>query len=43
MKRALIATVDAAKARIYLYQEQTNPGFELTEIADLDNAGRDSE
>lgn len=40
MKRALIATVDAAKARIYLYQEQTNPGFELTEIADLDNAGR---
>lgn len=40
MKRALIATVDAAKARIYLYQEQTNPGFELTEIADLDNPGR---
>jgi protein required for attachment to host cells len=40
MKRALIATIDAAKARIYLYQEQTNPGFELTEIADLDNPGR---
>jgi protein required for attachment to host cells len=40
MKRALIATIDAAKARIWLYQEQTNPGFELTEIADLDNPGR---
>jgi protein required for attachment to host cells len=40
MKRALIATIDAAKARIYLYQEQTNPGFELTEINDLDNPGR---
>lgn len=40
MKRACIATIDAAKARIFLYQEQTNPGFELTEIGDLDNAGR---
>jgi len=40
MKRALIATVDAAKARIYLYQEQANPGFELIEIADLDSPGR---
>src|SRR4051812_33824693 len=40
MKRACIATIDSARARIYLYQEQTNPGFELTEIADLDNPGR---
>lgn len=40
MKRALIATVDAAKARIFLYQEQAKPGFELTEYRDLDNPGR---
>lgn len=40
MKRACIATIDAARARIFMYQEQTNPGFELTEISDLDNPGR---
>jgi protein required for attachment to host cells len=40
MKRALIATVDATRARLFLYQEQAKPGFELTEYRDLDNPGR---
>lgn len=40
MKRACIAVVDATKARVFLYQEQTNPGFELVEIRDFDNPGR---
>jgi protein required for attachment to host cells len=40
MKRALIVTVDAARARLCLYQEQAKPGFELTEYRDLDNPGR---
>jgi protein required for attachment to host cells len=40
MKRALIVTADAARARICLYQEQAKPGFELTEYRDLNNPGR---
>ncbi len=40
MKRALIANVDATRARLFLYQEQAKPGFELTEYRDLDNPGR---
>jgi len=40
MKRALIATIDAARARLFLYQEQAKPGFELIEYKDLDNPGR---
>jgi protein required for attachment to host cells len=40
MKRALIVVVDAARARICLYQEQAKPGFELTEYKDLANPGR---
>jgi protein required for attachment to host cells len=40
MKRALIATVDAARARIYTYQEDAKPGSELREVQDLTNPGR---
>ena len=40
MKRACIAIVDAARARLYTYQEDAQPGQELREVQDLVNAGR---
>lgn len=40
MKRACIAIVDAARARLYTYQEDATPGREMREIRDLTNAGR---
>jgi protein required for attachment to host cells len=40
VKRACIAIVDAARARLYTYQEDAQPGQELREIRDLANAGR---
>lgn len=40
MKRACIAIVDAARARLYTYEEDREPGDELREIHDLVNAGR---
>ncbi|HEY5945949.1 MAG TPA: host attachment protein [Kofleriaceae bacterium] len=40
MKRACIAIVDAARARLYTYQEDANPGQELREVRDLANVGR---
>jgi len=40
MKRVLIATVDAARARLYTYQEDARPGSELREVRDLINPGR---
>jgi protein required for attachment to host cells len=40
MKRACIAIVDAARARLYTYREDADPGRELTEVRDLVNAGR---
>lgn len=40
MKRACIAIVDAARARLYTYQENAAPGRELREVRDLSNAGR---
>jgi protein required for attachment to host cells len=40
MKRACVATVDAARARLYTYQEDAEPGRELREIRDLVHAGR---
>jgi len=40
MKRACIATIDAARARLYVYQEDAEPGRELREVRDLTNPGR---
>ena len=40
MKRACITTVDAARARLYMYQEDADPGKELREVRDLTNPGR---
>jgi protein required for attachment to host cells len=40
MKRACIAIVDAARARLYAYQQDADPGKELREVRDLVNAGR---
>ena len=40
MKRACIAIVDAARARIYTYQEDADPKQQLREVRDLVNAGR---
>lgn len=40
MKRACIATVDAARARLFTYQEDADPGREMREAHDLANAGR---
>jgi len=40
MKRACIVVVDAARARVYTYNEDGEPGLELREIRDLINAGR---
>lgn len=40
MTRACIVTIDAARARIFLYNGQAKPGFELVEYKDMDNPGR---
>jgi protein required for attachment to host cells len=40
MKRACIAIVDAARARVYTYEEDSTPGQELREVVDLVNPGR---
>jgi protein required for attachment to host cells len=40
MKRACIAIVNAARARIYTYDEASQPGDELHETVDLVNPGR---
>jgi protein required for attachment to host cells len=40
MKRACIAVVDAARARIFTYDEGANPGDELHEARVLSNTGR---
>ena len=40
MKRACIAIVDAARARLFTYQEDADPGQELREVRDLTNPGR---
>ena len=40
MTRACIVTVDATRARIFLYNDSAKPGFELVEYKDLDNPGR---
>jgi protein required for attachment to host cells len=40
MTRACIVTIDAARARIFLYNDQAKPGFEIVEYKDLDNPGR---
>ncbi len=40
MKRACIAVVDAARARLFTYQEAAEPGRELREVRDLTNPGR---
>jgi protein required for attachment to host cells len=40
MKRACIAVVDATRARVYHYEEESEPGSELREIKDLVNPGR---
>lgn len=40
MTRACIVTIDAARARIFLYNGQAKPGFELVEYKDLDHPGR---
>lgn len=40
MKRACIATVDAARARIWTFQEDAPPGKQLREVRDLVNPGR---
>ena len=42
MKRACIATVDAARARIYTFQDDAEPGREMREVLDLTNPGRRS-
>ncbi len=40
MKRVFIAIVDAARARLYTYQEDADPGRQLREVRDLTNPGR---
>jgi protein required for attachment to host cells len=40
MKRACIAIVDAAHARLFMYEQAAEPGRELREIRDLANPGR---
>ena len=40
MKRACIATIDAARAKIYTYQDDADPGREMREVQDLTNPGR---
>jgi len=40
MKRACIATIDAARARMYTYHQDADPGHELREVRDLVNPGR---
>ncbi len=40
MKRACIAAVDAARARLFTYQEDAEPGREMREVRDLANPGR---
>ncbi len=40
MTRACIVTIDAARARIFLYNGQAKPGYELVEYKDLVNPGR---
>jgi protein required for attachment to host cells len=40
MKRACIAVVDAARARIFTFDEDASPGDELREVHDLANSGR---
>jgi protein required for attachment to host cells len=40
MKRAVIAVVDAAQARLFSYDEDADPSRELVEIKDLRSAGR---
>jgi protein required for attachment to host cells len=40
MKRVCIAIVDAARARLYTYQEDAEPGRQLREVRDLTNPGR---
>lgn len=40
MTRACIVTVDATRARIFLYNDHAKPGFEIVEYKDLGNPGR---
>lgn len=40
MTRACIVTIDAARARIFLYNGQAKPGYELVEYKDFVNPGR---
>jgi protein required for attachment to host cells len=40
MKRACIASIDAARARLFSYQEDATPGQEMRELRDLTNPGR---
>jgi protein required for attachment to host cells len=40
MKRVCIASIDAARARLFTYQEDARPGQEMREIRDLANPGR---
>ena len=40
MKRSCIEIVDAARARVFTYQEDADPGQELREVRDLTNPGR---
>jgi protein required for attachment to host cells len=40
MKRVFIAIVDAARARLYTYQEDAEPGRQMREVRDLTNPGR---
>jgi protein required for attachment to host cells len=40
MKRACIAIIDAARARLYTYQEDAGPADQLKEVLDLVNPGR---
>lgn len=40
MKRACIAIIDAARARLYTYQEDAAPADQLKEVMDLVNPGR---
>jgi protein required for attachment to host cells len=40
MKRAVIAVVDAAQARLFEYEEGADPASQLHEIRDLHSAGR---
>jgi protein required for attachment to host cells len=40
MKRAVIAIVDAAQARLFAYEEDADPAHQLYEIRDLRSPGR---